>query len=58
MTSPLRRFALLLALAVAPMTVAAQPATLTEAQKEAVQKLIHGHRQVVVSGPTELASRG
>jgi protein-disulfide isomerase len=43
MTSPLRRLALLLALAVAPMAVAAQPAPLTEAQKEVVQKLIHDY---------------
>lgn len=43
MTSPFRRLALLLALAVTPFAVAAQPASLTEAQKEAVERLIHNY---------------
>lgn len=43
MTSPFRRLALLLALAVTPFAVAAQPASPTEAQKEAVERLIHNY---------------
>jgi protein-disulfide isomerase len=43
MPRSMRRLALLLALAVAPATVVAQPEPLTEAQKEAVQQLIHDY---------------
>lgn len=43
MTGPLRHLVLLLSLAIAPATVIAQPAALTEAQKEAVQQLIHNY---------------